>query len=557
MESINTETSKKKKKHTAVIYFHGIGAPDRESSLTQFLDYFDLYGQSKSKSEIGKPRDFSYSTEIISDDQDDIIGYVEFKRILEHKGNPFVSRSIRFYEGYWTPEANTKFNLAYLLLWLLSRISRPFSVHFSKWRAYAPIRINVLHKLVGSGQHSITQRLERLYRDFENWGNRGNYPRGTEGEFIAFIRASTVQEPDKVVDLARQWMSAFRVQTALVCALSAVLAACFVVLSWSIIWLVIAAFSFWSSEPASVPEISAWLAVATLALLFVIQVRSVFRTHIADILAWTISSERDSGFDARARVIKFAQRLIRHVTSNDDCDRCIVIGHSLGSCIALEALLQEGRNAKLKAESGTNLRKIPFVFTIGSPIDLIFDFFQADRSYSHRHNRLEEEKRLSISLPPFLVDETPTESRIVNIWSRFDPLAYPLFSARKRISEPRETVINVEVLSAGSPFGNHTGYFQDQNVMHLIYWAVMTGRMPKENTENFKPKLPPRWLLLIISMTVSLCLLLVLSLFLFTGSWVWLAMLAAAVTAVGFAVSLWMTKVHKSYQSTGGDFLRR
>ena len=153
------------------------------------------------------------------------------------------------------------------------------------------------------------------------------------------------------------------------------------------------------------------------------------------------------------------------------------MSHSLGSCIATEALLKEGVREKAIRRSGgqTFLGKICSVFTVGSPLDLIFFFFQADQTFSHRYNRITEERRLSITLPPFGQDGGAGRTKIYNVWSRFDPISSSMQALRKRMSERRDAIINLEVLPALSPWPirAHTSYFADVNLMSAIYASVM------------------------------------------------------------------------------------
>ncbi len=548
---------RRKRRHTSVIYFHGIGAPDRESSLAQLLDYFDLFGQEQKKAEVGKPRGFDYKYEEVLGEEDPI-GYVEFKRILENKGTPFVDREVRFYEAYWTPEQDSVFTLRFLLSWMLSRASRPFDVARSNWRSFASLKINSLHRLIGESDHSLAQRLERLFRDFENWGNRSKYPKGSASEFLDFVRSSSVQEPEKVIKLALRWIRSFYQQALLSC-LAAIfgifvfLTTCFAVLKLVIYcWFRINSDEVWSTS-----EILVWTIAAPTILIFIWQARSIFRTHLADVLTWTISSEREVGFNAKLRVLSYAQKLFRQVAGNEGCDRCIIIGHSLGSSIALEALMREGRNAKMTGTGNTGwLGKISHIFTIGSPIELIFDFFQADRSHSHRHSRLEEAKRLSLSLPPFLVDDKPTSVRIVNVWSKLDPLSYELFSPRRSISEPWDTIVNLEVLSANAPFNCHTSYFKDRNVMRSIFWTVMTGRLPSA-TSNPKVLLPSRVSIFIFLLSFISTLLSIFIFILISESAFLLVPFFSVLFITGISVFVTVANASREYVRESGEFLKR
>lgn len=204
------------------------------------------------------------------------------------------------------------------------------------------------------------------------------------------------------------------------------------------------------------------------------------RNYSYDVLTWTIDSERDQRFQTRERVVAYTRKLIRYVAGSEACDDFFIVSHSLGSSIAAEALLEEGRIASVGSQKSGCLRvleKLHTIFTIGSPIDLIFNFFQIDTTYSHRYNRLREEQRPSLSLPPFRIDGKAGRARLVNIWSRFDPISSPVMSLRKSISERRDAITNLESIPPGisNPINAHTSYYADQKVMSVIYSAVMDG----------------------------------------------------------------------------------
>lgn len=155
------------KGHTSVIYFHGIGDPQRHVSLSNFLDYFDLFGQAQSSRGIGRPRQFRHRTEL--NQAGDVVNYVEFQRIRQIGGKPIPTKVVRVYEAYWVPEAATKFSSAYLIAWILLRFWNPVRLAFSKWRSYPSLKLSYLYEIdEDTPSLKVHQKLERLYRDFEN-----------------------------------------------------------------------------------------------------------------------------------------------------------------------------------------------------------------------------------------------------------------------------------------------------------------------------------------------------------------------------------------------------
>lgn len=75
------------------------------------------------------------------------------------------------------------------------------------------------------------------------------------------------------------------------------------------------------------------------------------------------------------------------------------------------------------------------------------------------------------------MDGRAGRARLVNFWSRFDPISSPVTSLRKSISERRDAIVNTKPfpLGAPNPIEAHTSYYADPKVMQVIYAAVMDG----------------------------------------------------------------------------------
>lgn len=549
-----------KKDHTSVIYFHGIGTPERHSSLSQFLDYFDVFGQSQKKEDIGRPRDFSYKSEL--SDEDEVVEYVEFKRVCIIGNKTTAVKRVRIYEAYWSPEADQQFSYLYAFRWIARRFRTPFDMFFSNWRAFGPIKLLSLHRIAMEGQRPIFQRLEKMYRDFDNWDSRSEFPRGSFSDFIAAVRREGGTDGNELERLARTWRLKFLEQSAfmafvfysvLLTALSYLL-----LLLFSVAAIVSEHTEFISTPPPLSPSL-AWVVVAT-SILIIPTLNSVFRTHIYDVLFWTLQKERDPRFGSRRRVLSYARKLIRHVVKQN-CSDCIIVSHSLGTSIAMEALLNEGVREQLESvgdgETPLPVEKIRYVFTIGSPIDLIFYLFQSDTSKSHRHSRLEEQRRPSIALPPFWIGGTAGITKVINVWSKFDPLAAPLRSISKSFGERSDAIHDLEVLTPSLPLGAHTNYYRDPRFMRTIYWAVMTGRLPKTDSGD-EIHLPPRRIISYIALAM-LIVVNALIVFALSGAvsvplliFVLLSGLVAAAT-----ISYGLARTSAAYVRAFGPFLRR
>lgn len=284
------------------------------------------------------------------------------------------------------------------------------------------------------------------------------------------------------------------------------------------------------------------------------------RNYVFDVLAWTLQSEKDERYAARRRVVQYAQNLIRDVLQNPDCKNCVIISHSLGSCIAYEAMMMEGTRMKAEMDAAqptsTDLPKVTAIFTVGSPLDWIFYLFQIDRTFSHRYHRLFEDQRPSLATPPFWLGGKAGRTRIINIWSRFDPVSSRIFSPRKSVSERRDAIINLEAFPSGVPFplSTHTSYYSDPFVMKQLYWAIMADAVPDGGTSGYPLQGPLRFFgpwLIFVGAAALLSALLTLLL-----SWE----LRWPLVACGLALAVptvWSVLARSHYRRSRGDFLRR
>ncbi|NYH96028.1 hypothetical protein [Novosphingobium marinum] len=545
------------KAYTAVIYFHGIGNPRRHVSLAQFLDYFDRFGERQGKDQIGKPRDFTYGSDLLGDQEP--THYVSFKRVIEVAGKPRVAKNIRIYEAYWAPESGGRANALFLAFWLIKRLLNPLVVLFSRWRAFPGLRLSHLHRLIGQGiTQAQAQRIERAYRDFENWENRSTYRKGSFTEFREFC-SKRISGDLQAID---RWKYKFRSYNYSLSFYASIVTAC------SVFIILIIARSF-SNFLANFYDFGFRLnhlysfdaTASAIGLILGGYLYAKGDSYVLDVVAWTADTERGERFQAKDRVVKYGQSLLRRVTSDPRCQECVVIGHSLGTSIASEALLREGRLALITDDAEAKARisalaKVKYVFTVGSPVDRIFYLFQTDSSFSHRYSRLIEEQRLAVDLPPFAIPQSKAEARIVNFWSRFDPISSEISSLRKNSSDRRDAIINIEALppAAPLPIGSHTSFFADAAVMKPIYWATMTGRLPRD----FQLRDKVRKLPLFFGRGSVVALLLI-----FTGAFwslaTWTAPAVTGITAViGIAVIAYQRRAAlKKHSDEFGDFIQR
>lgn len=157
-----------------------------------------------------------------------------------------------------------------------------------------------------------------------------------------------------------------------------------------------------------------------------------------------------------------------------------MVGHSLGSAIALDALLDIGRRVRsgAVAPEGVGLDRIDTFITLGSPIDKVHHFFESSPSGNARYRRTVEEVRGDLGTPPFARPDGSVQIRWVNVWDLGDVISGSIETANaRRRPELRVDDFEVATLPFPSPAGSHLGYFADAGVIGLIARAV-AGPLP-------------------------------------------------------------------------------
>jgi len=478
--------------HTSIVFVHGVGDPKRHVSMSNFLDQFDLYAQGRSTPELGFPRKYQHKTELFGDEP---LNFIEFKKIVKTKDRDRIEKSVRVYEAFWSPEAQATFGIFYIIKWAFLRLLIPLFGCFSEWRKYPASKLLLLHELAfDSIKLGDAQILEKKYREFENWELRKQHPKGLFSDFILFISSvSHIQDDDKnrLIKIAHTWRKSYVKHNISV----------FLYFIFTILSLISVVILFAKSIQVLLISYGNWYFNVYYSIAFTVASLGVFlmpsilnlTSYISDVIVWTMETEKDFRFSNRDKVVSYSQKLIKHVVGNKSCDDCVIVAHSLGTSIAMEAILKEGKLALISGDNGgvcdesvANISKVKSIFIAGSPIDHIFSLFQSDRTFSHRYQRFFEGARLSLNVPPFWNDKKAGPAVLINFWSRLDPISSRVFSLRKNLGERKNAIINHEVFPRGAPnpLAVHTQYFSDHHVMKEIYWAVMQSEQPQNKVQS-------------------------------------------------------------------------
>jgi pimeloyl-ACP methyl ester carboxylesterase len=186
----------------------------------------------------------------------------------------------------------------------------------------------------------------------------------------------------------------------------------------------------------------------------------------------------------RREILDLGFALLQHLLLDDQCERIVVVGHSLGTAIAYDTLLQAGRYNRARVNA-LNLEKIEAFITLGSPLDKIHWFFESYQSRCFRYRKVVEELRGDIGTPPFAASGIP---RIywLNLWDKADPISGSLETPSSDTSlEIRIDNYHVNFRSL-NPSSCHCGYFKDPTVLDLLSKIIFERHNPyRHREENF------------------------------------------------------------------------
>jgi len=196
--------------------------------------------------------------------------------------------------------------------------------------------------------------------------------------------------------------------------------------------------------------------------------------YLGDVLQWTTYAESNERHEKRRETIKIGIEVLRHVLSDERCSQVIVVGHSLGTAVAHDTLLELTRknratNAENPIEGPIPLEKIRAFVTLGSPIDKLHYLFESFRSEHHRYTRVVQSLRGDLGEAPFAKNRKP-HIHWINFWDVGDPISGPLQSPSNR-RHVHLSVDNVQVSSLRfpDPGRSHSAYFRNRDVMAPLF----------------------------------------------------------------------------------------
>ncbi|PNU19745.1 hypothetical protein C2E25_11155 [Geothermobacter hydrogeniphilus] len=198
--------------------------------------------------------------------------------------------------------------------------------------------------------------------------------------------------------------------------------------------------------------------------------------YLGDVAIYTTTDRKSKFFNLRQQILRDSLAMLRAVLADEEVERVILCGHSLGSVIAYDTLNRLQIEASLPEAEELPLDKIKGLITFGSPLDKIAFFF---RQHAGKEQWLRgqilgqlhsfKSKPLCFNDPPVTFDDPVkhvfADLPWVNYWDRQDPVSGRLNLYR---IDPED---NVE-LKLGKPWGlAHVAYWE-----HVPMYADFAGR---------------------------------------------------------------------------------
>jgi hypothetical protein len=208
---------------------------------------------------------------------------------------------------------------------------------------------------------------------------------------------------------------------------------------------------------------------------------NIFLMHyLGDVMQWSTYNESNLYSENRKKILSATKDVIFSAIRSD-CEKVIIVGHSLGSAIALDSLISifnESQSVNDESYSPKLLNKIKSFFTLGSPIDKIYYFFESHSSeYSH-HNYFIEQNRGNMKK----WRESKIYSKLVwvNFYDHSDLISGPVYShngisvsSKKEFNLPDHLWnIPINYYRYGSLNRSHTAYFNHTHVVESVWKAI-------------------------------------------------------------------------------------
>ncbi len=477
--------------YTALVYVHGIGEQQRLFELSRLVERLERYAGAHETGPGGRGRVDSVQVRLEPDRRRS--GQVRTYLQLQRR-----QTEIRAYEGYWAPFTAGGRSAPQVVRWILRQWRAPVRglkglLWDKRWDLHRRHRIAMLCECV-------SKRRNR----------RGRYPVRLVSRLLEAYDGFVDGSPQAFVDhcaskyrhihpLAKAWVRyAVRRELGILGILTTIILAIALLLLAAAGLLLLLAGSvgrLFDLLPAQARDLLAWLGYEPGAFGLVQALEAVvfgaaaagggwfLSRYLGDVQVWTTYQETEQDYRVRRQILDDVRDLFLHVLDDDQCDRIVVVGHSLGTSIAFEALLALRRHRDAFGKPA-RLERIDHFVTLGCPVDKIQYFFTYDVRTAHRFERVLEELRGDLDDPPFSVPDpagcrcgrTRPHLHWINIFDPADVISGSVQSpVSSRCAEHRVDNLQLCLLDFPAPGASHLACFDDRRVLQILYGAIFDG----------------------------------------------------------------------------------
>ena len=204
-------------------------------------------------------------------------------------------------------------------------------------------------------------------------------------------------------------------------------------------------------------------------------IRSLLVQYVGDLAAYVASNTLDRFHDLRARIKDTVWKKVRAVYAAPSpgggfaYEKCVQVGHSLGSVIAYDILnrliLEDISAGGGKAAERLDVAvRTPLFLTFGSPLDkTAFVFGFAGK------NTTEAREALAASVQPLLCDYAVRPARWVNLYSLWDIVSGPLELYDLPGSTDPRRVENLRDPAAATLLAAHVEYWRNTLLFEILH----------------------------------------------------------------------------------------
>lgn len=504
MDNNNTASVQKEnppEKYTSVLYVHGMGEQRRYEEVSRLVESLDKYTKTTDKGILTKIR---ARMEPAKYEKDETISYIR-AYYRNKEATESDAPVVRFYEMYWAPICAGGIKAGEVMLWLVRQFITPLKMIMSPWRSHQRLRRAALFSKVtkhgtrrmSDEEKDAVHQLIRLYDEFDRPDLNEKYQKGIFKEFLGYIRESTkgpTDELNKLLNLVKEWKRFFivhEIKTIIIlftlflgvalgfaAAVGAIFYALHLVAQTQLQSLISTRFSpeFYNKIAPS------WPNAITLAVLLcsLFGIKGFLEKFLGDVQFWTTYEETDEKYSKRRAILEKGFNMLLHLLDDEQCDRIVVVAHSLGTSIAMDTLLHIGRynrarNRQDPMSGPLSLEKITHFITLASPVDKIHYFFESYQAKYQRYRRVVEEIRGDIGEVPFAKNRKP-HIHWLNFWDKGDIISGPLESpSNSRITGLQVDNIHVTNYLYPAPGACHTGYFTNRFVVGVLFDIIFSN----------------------------------------------------------------------------------